>query len=73
MINIQIIISLYKAIFTKGLFSNKHNIETKFCATLLFYFLMRSFIENSFALFSIDFLLVMMSISIVKEFVDKKI
>ena len=39
MINIQIIINLYKALFTKGLFSNKHNIETKFCATLLFYFL----------------------------------
>jgi len=73
MINIQIIISLYKAIFIKGLFLNKHNIETKFCATLLFYFLMRSFIENSYALFSIDFLLVIISISIVKKFVNKKI
>lgn len=73
MINIQIIMSLYKAIFIKGLFLNKHNIETKFCATLLFYFLIRSFIENSFALFSIDFLLVIMSISIVKEFINKKI
>jgi hypothetical protein len=73
MINIQIIISLYKAIFIKGLFLNKHNIETKFCATLLFYFLMRSFIENSYALFSIDFLLVIISMSIVKEFVNKKI
>jgi hypothetical protein len=72
-INIQIIISLYKAIFIKGLFLNKYNIETKFCATLLFYFLMRSFIENSYALFSIDFLLVIISMSIVKEFVNKKI
>ena len=63
--------SLYKAIFIKGLFLKKHNIETKFCATLLFYFLIRSFIENSFALFSIDFLLVIMSISIVKEFINK--
>lgn len=73
MINIQIIISLYKAIFIKGLFLNKHNIETKFCATLLFYFLIRSFIENSYALFSIDFLLVIISMSIINEFVNKKI
>jgi hypothetical protein len=73
MINVRIIISLYEAIFLKGLFLKKNNIETKFCATLLFYFLIRSFFENSYALFSIDFLLVIMSISIVKEFLNKKI
>ena len=72
-ISIQIITNLYKAIFIKGLFLNKNNIETKYSATLLFYFLIRSFIENSYSLFSIDFLLVIIAMSIIKEFVSKKI
>jgi hypothetical protein len=72
-INIQIIINLYKAVFIKNLFLKKNNIETKYSATILFYFLIRSFIENSYALFSIDFLLMIISTSIIKEFVNKKL
>jgi len=72
LINVQIIINLYKAIFIKNLFLKKNNFETKYSATLLFYFLIRSFIENSYALFSIDFLLMIISVSIIKEFVNKK-
>jgi hypothetical protein len=72
-INIQIIINLYKAIFIKSLFIKKNNIEAKYSAALLFYFLIRTLIENSYSLYSIDFLLVIISFSIVKEFVNKKI
>jgi hypothetical protein len=72
-INIQIIINLYKAIFVKCLFLKKNNIETKYSAVLLFYFLIRTLIENSYSLYSIDFLLVIISFSIINKFVNKKI
>jgi O-antigen ligase len=72
LINAHIIINLYKSIFIKNLFLIKNNIETKYSAGLLFYFLIRTLIENSYSLYSIDFLLVIVSFSLINEFVNKK-
>lgn len=71
-INIQIIKNLYKCVVHKKLFLFKHNIEIKYSATLLLFFLIRGLIENSYSLFSIDFLLVIISLSVIKNYIRNK-
>jgi len=71
-INIQIIKNLYKCVVHKKLFLFKHNIEIKYSATLLSFFLIRGLIENSYSLFSIDFLLVIISLSVIKNYIRNK-
>lgn len=70
-INIQIIKDLYQAVIKKKLFSSKYNFETKYSASLLLFFLIRGLIENSYSLFSVDFLLVIISMSILKSYLKK--
>jgi O-antigen ligase len=70
-INIQIIKNLYQVVFERKLFLSKNNFEIKYSAALLLFFLTRGLIENSYSLFSIDFLLVIISISIIKNYLKK--
>jgi O-antigen ligase len=70
-INIQIIKNLYQVVFERKLFLSKNNFEVKYSAALLLFFLTRGLIENSYSLFSIDFLLVIISMSIIKNYLKK--
>jgi len=70
-INIQIIKNLYQVVFEKKLFLSKNNFEIKYSAAILLFFLTRGLIENSYSLFSIDFLLVIISMSIIKNYLKK--
>jgi O-antigen ligase len=71
-INIQIIKNLYQVVFERKLFLSKNNFEIKYSAALLLFFLIRGLIENSYSLFSIDFLLVIISMSIIKNYLKSK-
>jgi O-antigen ligase len=71
-INIQIIKNLYQVVFKRKLFLSKNNFEVKYSAALLLFFLTRGLIENSYSLFSIDFLLVVISMSIIKNYLKSK-
>ena len=57
-----IYINLTKKIFLGILSSKKDNIYYNFSISLIIFFFIRSFFENSFALFSIDYLLILTSI-----------
>ncbi len=72
-INIQIIKNLYQVVFERKLFLSKNNFEIKYSAALLLFFLIRGLIENSYSLFSIDFLLVIISMSIIKNYLKKNL
>ena len=74
-----IIILIYFKIFTyiKYFFFKKHylkkmHIVVKISLILLIFLSIRSLIENSFALFSVDFLLFLISITIIENFIKKK-
>jgi len=71
-INYIIIQNIFKCIFKKKIFENSNLwIIQLACANLIF-FLIRALVENSFALFSIDFLVVIISLSIVNSFIFNK-
>jgi hypothetical protein len=71
-INFFIIHNIFKCVFRKKIFKNSNLwIIQLACANLVF-FLIRGLFENSFALFSIDFLIVIASLSIVNSFVFNK-
>jgi hypothetical protein len=72
-INIQIIKNLYQVVFERRLFLSKDNFEVKYSAVLLLFFFTRGLIENSYSLFSIDFLLVIISMSIIKNYLKKNL
>ena len=74
-----IIILIYFKIFTyiKYFFFKKHYLKkmhsvVKISLILLIFLSIRSLIENSFALFSVDFLLFLISITIIENFIKKK-
>jgi hypothetical protein len=71
-INYIIVHNIFKCIYKKKIFENSNLwIIQLACANLIF-FLIRALVENSFALFSIDFLVVIISLSIVNSFVFNK-
>ena len=71
-INYIIVHNIFKCIYKKKIFENSNLwIIQLACANLIF-FLIRALVENSFALFSIDFLVVIISLSIVNSFIFNK-
>jgi O-antigen ligase len=63
---------LFKLFFVDKIFSNNNNIELKISCLFFAFFLIRSIFENSFALFSTDFILTVISISIIENHFTKK-
>jgi hypothetical protein len=69
-ITINIFLVVYKNLFLTKIFNNNNNASIKIATMILIFFLIRVLFENSYALFSIDFLLILISFFIAK---DKKI
>ena len=61
---IGIVKIIIKKIFKENLFNDNKNLSEKISLLFLFFFLIRSSFENSFSLFSIDFIIVIVSISV---------
>ena len=59
----QIFLLIFKKILKEKIFHTKNNYIEKISVLILFFFLVRSGFENSFSLFSIDFVLVISSIA----------
>ena len=66
-ITINIFLVVYKNLFLTKIFNNNNNASIKIATMILIFFLIRVFFENSYALFSIDFLLILISFFIAKE------
>ena len=73
LINIRIIHYIYKSFYIKKLFNNSNLWTAQLSFIYLIFFLIREFIENSFALFSIDFLVLIISLSIIDNFLKKRV
>lgn len=71
LINIQILIFIYKCVINNKIFIKNKNIYIKLSITYLLFFFIRQFFENSFSLFSIDYLIVIISCFIADEFLKK--
>ena len=54
----------YKSLFVNKIYEKKRNFTEKFCLTIFLFFLMRVNIENSFAVFGIDFIIIFIAISL---------
>jgi O-antigen ligase len=63
---------LFKLFFVNKIFSDNNNIELKISSLFFVFFLIRSIFENSFALFSTDFILTIISITIIENYFNKK-
>jgi len=63
---------LFKIFFVNKIFSHNNNIELKISSLFFIFFLIRSIFENSFALFSTDFILTIISIAIIENYYIKK-
>ncbi len=73
---ITILVSyLYKDIFTNKIFNSRNYIKEKLSLTIFVFFLIRMNFENSFAVFGVDFIILITSISIflINEKNDNKI
>jgi O-antigen ligase len=71
LINIQILIFIYKCVIINKIFIKNEQIYIKLSITYLLFFFIRQFFENSFSLFSIDYLIVIISCFIAEEFLKK--
>lgn len=69
-ITINIFLVVCKNLFVTKIFNNNKNASIKIATMILIFFLIRVLFENSYALFSIDFMLILISFFIAK---DKKI
>ena len=69
-ITINIFLVVCKNLFVTKIFNKNKNTSIKIATMILIFFLIRVLFENSYALFSIDFLLILISFFIAK---DKKI
>jgi len=69
-ITINIFLVACKNLFVTKIFNNNKNAPIKIATMILIFFLIRVLFENSYAMFSIDFLLILISFFIAK---DKKI
>jgi O-antigen ligase len=63
---------LFKLFFVNKIFSHNNNIELKISSLFFIFFLIRSIFENSFAVFSTDFILTIVSIAIIENYFNKK-
>lgn len=63
---------LFKLFFVDKIFSHNNNIELKISSLFFIFFLIRSIFENSFSLFSTDFILTIISIAIIENYFNKK-
>ena len=63
---------LFKLFFVNKIFSHNNDIELKISSLFFVFFLIRSIFENSFALFSTDFILTIISIAIIENYFNKK-
>jgi len=66
-ITINIFLVVCKNLFITRIFNNNNNASIKIATMILIFFLIRVLFENSYALFSIDFLLILISFFIAKE------
>ena len=73
LINFKILIFVYKSIFLKKIFESKNFFSEKLATIYLIFFGTRILFENSYALFSIDFLITLISLFVIKNFLDKKL
>jgi len=71
LINIQILIFIYKCVIINKIFIKNEQIYIKLSIAYLLFFFIRQFLENSFSLFSIDYLIVIISCFIAEEFLKK--
>jgi hypothetical protein len=71
LINIQILIFIYKCVIINKIFIKNEQIYIKLSIAYLLFFFIRQFFENSFSLFSIDYLIVIISCFIAEEFLKK--
>jgi hypothetical protein len=72
LLNIKILSHLYISFFSKKIFSNSVPLITQIAFIYLLFFLIRQFIENSFSMFSIDFLITILSFAIIDSFIKNK-
>jgi hypothetical protein len=63
---------LFKLFFVNKIFSDNNNFELKLSSLFFVFFLIRSIFENSFAVFSTDFILTIVSIAIIENYFNKK-
>lgn len=72
LLNIKILTCLYKIFLIENKLSNSVPFIAKLSFIYLIFFLIRQFFENSFTLFSIDFLITILSFAIIDSFLNNK-
>ena len=72
LINFKILLFVYKSIFVNKIFQIKYYFAEKLATIFLIFFLIRVTFENSYALFSIDFLITLISLVILEKYFGKK-
>lgn len=73
LINLKILSFIYRSIFLTKIFQIKYFFSEKLATIYLIFFAIRILFENSYALFSIDFLLTLICFLILDNFFSKKI
>jgi len=73
LINLKILFLIYRSIFLTKIFQIKYFFAEKLATIFLIFFLIRILFENSYALFSIDFLITLICFLILNNFFQKKI
>lgn len=72
LINFKILISIYRSIFVNRIFQIKYYFVEKLASIFLIFFLIRVLFENSYALFSIDFLITLISLLVLENYFGNK-
>jgi O-antigen ligase len=73
LIYISLLNKIYTCIKKFKIFENSLNLEIKLSVSYIIFFILRSFFENSFAVFSIDFLVFICSAVCIESFLKKKL
>ena len=71
-INLKMLIFLYESIFIQKIFMEKNYFAEKLATIYLIFFSIRILFENSYALFSVDFLMTLICFFIIADYLDKK-
>jgi len=72
LINLKILNFVYKSIFLKKIFETKKNFAEKLSTIYLTFFGIRILFENSYAVFSVDFLMTLICLFIIANYLDKR-
>jgi hypothetical protein len=72
LINVQILIFIYKSIFIKKIFIINKYFAEKLATIYLIFFGIRVLFENSYSVFSVDFLMTLICFFIIANYFDKK-